>query len=278
MPAYAMRHDGFAAVGAGAWIDGAQGVVSAALVLLGVRGATFWCLHCRCFLTLRWLVANDLERSQHGKARVGPRGFASAFAPVEVYSALGAESAAIVMTQRTSGQGQQELFANQGREVYLITLIHRELQIVGAQARVSFDTHGLRSHDEPEFAVVGAAEVLGASRAGGDGIGLESSLKKDVGTRAIIRESHGDGSVHAVVADRALRQDSVYLDFRLHEGDLLRLGGYVLQPKFHGICPEKQAFDAQDYGISTGVFKHGGAEARILAGAKRGRRFSGNLR
>src|SRR5208282_267102 len=53
MAAHVMRHHGFAAIRAGAGIHGAQCVVRAAHVLLGVRGATFGCLHEPFFLSSR---------------------------------------------------------------------------------------------------------------------------------------------------------------------------------------------------------------------------------
>jgi len=59
MTAHPMRHYRFAAVGAGAGIYRPQGIVCAALILLGVRGATFGCLHEAYFLNLELNVSCD---------------------------------------------------------------------------------------------------------------------------------------------------------------------------------------------------------------------------
>ena len=86
--------------------------------------------------------ATELERAQDGQPWIILLFGASTGCLVEVGPATCAEAFAIFATQRPLGQGEQNLFANQRRQIDVVTLVKRKFQIFAARVSVILIRYG----------------------------------------------------------------------------------------------------------------------------------------
>src|SRR5215469_12624574 len=84
------------------------------------------------FLGLSLSGAWQFKRPKCFEARVERLDAAVAGRAIQIYPAMRAEAAAIVAAQRTGRQCEQDLLANQRRQIDLLALVHREFQILSA--------------------------------------------------------------------------------------------------------------------------------------------------
>lgn len=171
-----------------------------------------------------------------------------------------AKAAAILAAQRTRRQREHQLLANQWTKIDLVSIVGRELEIIDLEIMFVGRTDRARRQNESKRRRGRRIELLGAAGACGSGPRLDLPGEKQVGARSIIRNIHGDRSFHLVLAHGPLPQNTVDFRFRLGKGNLLCLGGYVVQPKFHGNGPDSRARDAGLLHFGTDV------QIRTLAG------------
>ena len=151
----------------------------------------------------------DFEVPQNCQPGIPRADRAPAALRVEVGSALGAEPLAGVLAEGTRGEGQDDLFAHQRRQVDHVAIIDAEVEVVFAELHLAGHAVALRHEHNGEVEIQGERILLQAARAVAERVSRDVPLEEEVLAGAVVLEPHRRRSRELEVAHLPVQEECV---------------------------------------------------------------------